>query len=52
MIFRMIPDSPRWFIRQGNVEMAKEIVLEGARVNKITVPENLDRLLQAHVVAV
>lgn len=50
--FRMIPDSPRWLLRQGHVDIAKAIVLEGAAANKIKVPANLDQLLQAQAAAV
>lgn len=45
-LYQVIPDSPRWFVRQGKLEQAKEIILEGARVNKIKVPDDVDHLLQ------
>lgn len=48
----MIPDSPRWFLSQGHVDLAKEIVVQGARANKIDLPENLDQLLIAQAAAV
>lgn len=48
----MIPDSPRWFLRQGHVDLAKEIVLEGAQANKIQLPDNLDHLLRQQAAAV
>lgn len=42
----MIPDSPRWYLRKGQIQEAKEIILEGARINKCTVPENVEALLE------
>lgn len=48
----MIPDSPRWFLRQGQVDIVKEIVQQGARANKIELPEHLEQLLQAQADAV
>lgn len=51
-LYRIIPDSPRWYIRQGRWQEAKDIVLEGARVNKIKVADDVDYLLQLQTAAV
>lgn len=48
---RMIPDSPRWYIRKGMVHNAKEIILEGARINRITVPADIDYQLNLQAAA-
>lgn len=47
----MIPDSPRWYIRKGMVQKAKEIILEGARINRITVPADIDYQLHLQAAA-
>lgn len=46
LYFRIIPDSPRWYLRKGQIQEAKDIILEGARINKLSVPENVDSLLE------
>lgn len=47
----MIPDSPRWYLRKGLIEQAKEIILDGASTNKIEVPDDLDNLLALQAAA-
>lgn len=47
----MIPDSPRWYIRKGMVQNAKEIIIEGARINRITVPADIDYQLNLQAAA-
>lgn len=47
----MIPDSPRWYIRKGMVKNAKEIIVEGARINRITVPADIDYQLHLQAAA-
>lgn len=47
----MIPDSPRWYIRRGMVHNAKEIILEGARINRIPVPADIDYQLHLQAAA-
>lgn len=46
-LYQVIPDSPRWFVRHGDLVRAKQIILEGARVNKLKVPDDVDDLLQS-----
>ncbi len=50
-IFRQIPNSPRWYLRRGDIRKAKQIVLMAATTNKINVPENLDDRLKAQAEA-
>lgn len=46
-LYRWIPDSPRWLLKHGKIEEAKEVLLDAARVNKKTdfTEENLIKQL-------
>lgn len=50
---RWVPDSPRWFIKRGMVDEAKEILIESARINGRThaIPADLDYQLQIQAAA-
>lgn len=43
---RYLPDSPRWMLRQGRIEEARQILIEGGTKNKRRVPLNLESLLE------
>lgn len=45
-MFRYLPDSPRWLLRNGHIEQAKEILIDGATKNKRRIPINLEELLK------
>lgn len=52
VLWAYIPDSPRWLLKNGRADEAKEILLMAARINKRKhmVPVNLDdRLLKKTV---
>lgn len=46
-INRYLPDSPRWMLRKGRIEEAKQILIEGATKNKRRVSINIDDVLQS-----
>jgi len=46
IFLRQIPNSPRWYLRRGDLRKAKEIITMAANTNKIKIPENLDDRLK------
>lgn len=53
-LYPLIPNSPRWLIKKGKIQQAKEVLLEAARVNgKTDFSENeLEKQLQIQAAAV
>lgn len=45
-LHRNIPDSPRWLLRNGKIDETKEIILIGAKTNRIPVAEDIDYQLR------
>lgn len=43
---RWLPDSPRWLLRHGYLEEAKQIIIEGGLKNKKEIPQDIDNLLK------
>lgn len=43
---RHLPDSPRWLLRHGRIDEARQILIEGGTKNKRRVPINLEELLK------
>lgn len=41
----VVPESPRWLLVKGRVAETKAIIESAARMNKIDLPENMDKLL-------
>lgn len=44
---RFLPDSPRWMLRHGRIEEARQILIEGGNKNKRRVPINLEEMLKS-----
>lgn len=46
LFFRfVVPESPRWLLVKGRVAETKAIIVAAAKMNKIQLPENIDKLL-------
>lgn len=43
---RILPESPRWLLAMGKIDEVMEVLKEAARVNKITLPSNIDKILK------
>lgn len=41
-----MPESPRWLLCKGRVDEVKEILKTAARMNKMELPQNLDKILK------
>lgn len=50
-LHRNIPDSPRWLLRNGQIEETKEIILNGAKTNRLPIAEDIDYLLRVQSAA-
>lgn len=48
-LYRYLPDSPRWMLRFGRIEEAKNILIAGGTKNKRKIPEDLKNLLKQEV---
>lgn len=42
----VVPESPRWLLIKGRIPEVKKIIQAAARMNKIELPENVDKLLK------
>ena len=40
LMFWLLPESPRWLLTVGKIQEAEQIVKEGAKYNKIKLPDN------------
>ncbi|XP_055297446.1 organic cation transporter protein-like [Sitodiplosis mosellana] len=45
-LIKHLPDSPRWMLRHGHIDEARQILTEGGNKNKRRVPINLEELLK------
>lgn len=42
----VIPESPRWLLIKGKITEVKKVIQAAARMNKIQLPDNLDKILR------
>lgn len=49
LLFRFLPDSPRWLLRCGRIESTMKILIEGGTKNKRSIPYNLEKLLKQEI---
>jgi hypothetical protein len=46
MIYRVLPESPRWLLAVGRKDEVLAILQEAARINKRTLAPSLDKVLR------
>lgn len=51
VLYHWIPDSPRWLLKHGNVDEAKKVLLQAAKVNGKTNFSEDDLVKQLHLMA-
>lgn len=44
---RYLPDSPRWLLKNGRIDEARQILIDGGTKNKRRIPINLEELLKS-----